>query len=257
MRESRNAINRDFWPKSFADVLAVTKADHPLNAPWRQTTTYWEMVYGTVKHGIVNADYFMESNGEGLFLFARVAPYLEELAASYLLMPFRTRNGWRRTRSSARRPSRCFRPASRRSSRRNNARDAGAHLSGRSICFILASLSHPGRERHSTLGPLRRSNHEDGKWQPDTPPPPRRYVRAALRWSCSVGHAGHRVAQRPSLLLRRGGVSGIVHHGDEAADLWSKTRHIIDQKKPAFIRRQGRGHFSVTIQTSASVTRRE
>ena len=78
MRESRNAMNRDFWPKSYADVLAVTKADHPLNAPWRQTTTYWEMVYGTVRHGIVNADYFMESNGEGLFLFSRIAPYLEE-----------------------------------------------------------------------------------------------------------------------------------------------------------------------------------
>jgi hypothetical protein len=78
MRESRNAVNRDFWPKSFADVLAVTKAEHPLNAPWRQTSTYWEMVYGTVRHGIVNADYFMESNGEGIFLFARVAPYIEE-----------------------------------------------------------------------------------------------------------------------------------------------------------------------------------
>ena len=79
MRDSRNAINRDFWPKTYEDVLAVTKFDHPLNAPWRQTTTYWEMVYGTVKHGIVNADYFMESAGEGMFLFARVAPYLEEL----------------------------------------------------------------------------------------------------------------------------------------------------------------------------------
>ena len=79
MRDSRNAINRDFWPKAYEDVLAVTKFDHPLNAPWRQTTTYWEMVYGTVKHGIVNADYFMESAGEGMFLFARVAPYLEEL----------------------------------------------------------------------------------------------------------------------------------------------------------------------------------
>jgi hypothetical protein len=78
MRESRNAINRDFWPRSFAEVLAVTKGDHPLNAAWRQTTTYWEMVYGTVKHGIVNPDYFMESSGEGMFLFARVAPYLEE-----------------------------------------------------------------------------------------------------------------------------------------------------------------------------------
>jgi hypothetical protein len=78
MRESRNAINRDFWPKSFADLQAVLKAEHPLNAPWRQTTTYWEMVYGTIKHGIVNADYFMESSGEGMFLFARVAPFLEE-----------------------------------------------------------------------------------------------------------------------------------------------------------------------------------
>lgn len=79
MRDSRNAINRDFWPKSFADVQAVTKAEHPLNAAWRQTTTYWEMVYGAVKHGIVNADYFMESSGEGMFLFARVAPHLEEI----------------------------------------------------------------------------------------------------------------------------------------------------------------------------------
>jgi hypothetical protein len=78
MRESRNAINRDFWPKSFDELLAVTKGDHPLNAAWRQTTTYWEMVYGAVKHGIVNADYFMESSGEGMFLFARVAPYLEQ-----------------------------------------------------------------------------------------------------------------------------------------------------------------------------------
>jgi hypothetical protein len=78
MRESRAAINRDFWPKSSAELLAVVKSDHPLNAAWRQTTTYWEMVYGTVKHGIVNADYFMESSGEGMFLFARVAPYLEE-----------------------------------------------------------------------------------------------------------------------------------------------------------------------------------
>lgn len=78
MRESRSAINRDFWPKSFDELVAVTKSDHPLNAAWRQTTTYWEMVYGIVKHGIVNADYFMESSGEGMFLFARVAPYLEE-----------------------------------------------------------------------------------------------------------------------------------------------------------------------------------
>jgi hypothetical protein len=79
MRESRNALNQKFWPKSYADIQAVLKGDHPLNAAWRQASTYWEMVYGVVKHGIVNADYFLESNGEGMFFFARVAPFLEEL----------------------------------------------------------------------------------------------------------------------------------------------------------------------------------
>jgi len=77
MRESRNAINGKFWPKSYEDVLAVTKPEHPLNAAFRQTATYWEMVYGIVKHGIVNPDYLLESNGEGMFLFAKIAPYLE------------------------------------------------------------------------------------------------------------------------------------------------------------------------------------
>ncbi len=83
MRESRNAISRDFWPKTYADVLAVLKPDHPLNAAWRQTTTYWEMVYGAVKHGAVHREYFMESNGEGMFLFARVAPYLAQFRKDY------------------------------------------------------------------------------------------------------------------------------------------------------------------------------
>ena len=79
MRQSRSAINRDFWPKSFDDVVAVTKSDHPLNAPFRQTSTYWEMVYGMAKHGIVDADFLVENNSEGIFLFARVAPYLAQL----------------------------------------------------------------------------------------------------------------------------------------------------------------------------------
>ena len=77
MRESRNAINGQFWPKNYEEVLAVTKFEHPLNAAWRQTVTFWEMVYGLVKHGIVNPDFFLESNGEGMFLFAKVHPHLE------------------------------------------------------------------------------------------------------------------------------------------------------------------------------------
>jgi hypothetical protein len=79
MRESRSALLQKLWPKSYEELAAVLKPDHPLNAAYRQVSTYWEMVYGVVKHGIVNPDYFLESNGEGLFLFARVAPFLETL----------------------------------------------------------------------------------------------------------------------------------------------------------------------------------
>ena len=78
MRESRDAINSQFWPRSFDDVLAVTKRDHDLNRPFRQVSTFWEMAYGIVKHGIVNPEYFLESNGEGFFLFAKIAPFLED-----------------------------------------------------------------------------------------------------------------------------------------------------------------------------------
>jgi hypothetical protein len=77
MRESRHAITRTFWPTSLDDVLAVVRPDHPLNAAFRQVGSYWEMVYGMAKHGVIHTDFLLESSGEGLFLFARVEPFLE------------------------------------------------------------------------------------------------------------------------------------------------------------------------------------
>ena len=76
MREARKAISAQFWPKSFDDVLALTKGEHPLNASFRQIATYWEMVYGMAKHGVLHADLMMESCAEGLYLFAKMEPYL-------------------------------------------------------------------------------------------------------------------------------------------------------------------------------------
>jgi hypothetical protein len=76
MRESRNAINAKFWPRNAEEAIAVTATEHPLNAAFRQTAGYWEMVYSMARHGIIHADFLVENNGEGLFLFARVEPYL-------------------------------------------------------------------------------------------------------------------------------------------------------------------------------------
>ena len=70
MRESRDAIMTQFWPRSYDEFIAVTKRDHELNRAFRQTGTFWEMAYGMVKHGVVNPAFFLESNGEGFFLYA-------------------------------------------------------------------------------------------------------------------------------------------------------------------------------------------
>ncbi|MDP6371989.1 MAG: hypothetical protein QF463_07235 [Vicinamibacterales bacterium] len=78
-RAARSKINGEFWPESYDDVKAVTDFEHPLNEAWRQVGSYWEMVYGMAYHDIVHADYWVENNGEGLFFFAKVEPYLSEI----------------------------------------------------------------------------------------------------------------------------------------------------------------------------------
>jgi hypothetical protein len=89
MRESRDALNTTFWPRSYEDVIAITKRDHELNRAYRQVGTFWEMAYGMVRHGIVNAEYFLESNGEGFFLFTKVHPYLDAYRRDVNALAFR------------------------------------------------------------------------------------------------------------------------------------------------------------------------
>jgi hypothetical protein len=85
MRQSRDALNGTFFPKTWEELVAITKPEHPMNAAWRQVTSYWEMVYGFVKHGVVHPEVFLESNGEGLLVFVKVEPFLaryrEEVSA--------------------------------------------------------------------------------------------------------------------------------------------------------------------------------
>ena len=40
MRESRAAMNA-WFPKTFDDVMALTKPDHPQNAAFRQVSGFW------------------------------------------------------------------------------------------------------------------------------------------------------------------------------------------------------------------------
>jgi hypothetical protein len=89
MRESRTQLIAKFLPTSFEDVIAVTKGDHPLNAAFRQCTSYWEMTYAMARHGVMHADFMLESNGEGLLIYSRIEPWLAEYRAAMNPIAFR------------------------------------------------------------------------------------------------------------------------------------------------------------------------
>jgi hypothetical protein len=76
MRQSRNMIGQ-WWPKTWEEFFAVTQPTHQMNAAWRQTSSYWEMAYSFARHGVVNADFLVENTGEGLFLYAKVLPFID------------------------------------------------------------------------------------------------------------------------------------------------------------------------------------
>ena len=83
MRQARNDMFTKFHPKSFEELAAVLKGDHPVNVAYRMVSSYWEMAAGFVKHGALDAELFAENCGEGLFLFAKVQPHLERLRKDY------------------------------------------------------------------------------------------------------------------------------------------------------------------------------
>ena len=80
MREARASVTR-FRPASADEAVAVLKQDHPLNTALRQVVGYWEMVYGMMKWGILHTEFGLESTSEGLVVFARLEPFLEQIRA--------------------------------------------------------------------------------------------------------------------------------------------------------------------------------
>jgi hypothetical protein len=77
LRSSRETMSGKFWPRTYEEFLAVTKAEHEWNAAYRQFSSYWEMVYGMARHGIAHPEYLAENHTEGFFFFAKIKPFLE------------------------------------------------------------------------------------------------------------------------------------------------------------------------------------
>jgi len=79
MREARKDMIAKFVPKSWDEMSAVTKGDHPLNVAYRMVSSYWEMAASMARHGALHAELLAPNFGEGYIMFAKIEPYLPEM----------------------------------------------------------------------------------------------------------------------------------------------------------------------------------
>ena len=76
MREARNwffSFNPQ-TPNDFMDVLLGDKSGY-----YRMVVSYWDMAASLVNHGAIDADMFNDANGEHIFVFAKIEPFLPAL----------------------------------------------------------------------------------------------------------------------------------------------------------------------------------
>lgn len=82
MRQARNT----FWDlqfKTLDDVKKVLAPEHPNNPYFRQVTSYWEMAANFVNRNILHAELFADNCGEGLYVLAKLEPFITKLRESY------------------------------------------------------------------------------------------------------------------------------------------------------------------------------
>lgn len=82
LRKARHWLIFEFKPTTVDELLAVAQGSGAEeNSHYRQVVSYWEMAASLVLHGAVKADLFLDSNGEGLYIYAKFHAFREEFQA--------------------------------------------------------------------------------------------------------------------------------------------------------------------------------
>jgi hypothetical protein len=80
MREARNWMFT-FNPTSVQDVIEVLLGEH--SGHYRMVISYWDMAAAMVNNGAIDEQLFNETNGEHLFVYAKIEPVIEEVRALF------------------------------------------------------------------------------------------------------------------------------------------------------------------------------
>ena len=76
MRDARNWFFT-FNPQTGQDFMDVLTSDK--SGYYRMVISYWEMACSLVNHGAIDAEMFNDANGEHLFVYAKLEPFLSGL----------------------------------------------------------------------------------------------------------------------------------------------------------------------------------
>ena len=80
MREARNWFF-SFNPTSVQDVIDALLGEH--SGHYRMVISYWDMAAAMVNNGAIDEQLFNETNGEHIFIYAKIQPVIEEIRTMF------------------------------------------------------------------------------------------------------------------------------------------------------------------------------
>lgn len=80
MREARNWFFT-FNPTSIQDVMEALLSEQ--SGYYRMVISYWDMAAAMVNNGAIDEQLFNETNGEHIFVYAKIAPVIEEIRTMF------------------------------------------------------------------------------------------------------------------------------------------------------------------------------
>jgi hypothetical protein len=76
MRKARNWVGMEFNPTSAQDLLGAMMG--PNSAYFRMVVSYWDMAASLVNNGAIDEQMFNDANGEHIFIYAKLEPFIAE-----------------------------------------------------------------------------------------------------------------------------------------------------------------------------------
>ena len=78
MRQARQWF-ATFHPESADDIAAALRGEH--SGYFRMVTSFWDMAASLVNNGAIDEKMFNDANGEEIFVYARLDPFMAEYRA--------------------------------------------------------------------------------------------------------------------------------------------------------------------------------